>query len=68
MDIDRCGDGTPWGCGRHLTPGTGVHLVMNAATPVNVMDNGHRMFHPECFQQVAPLTQPYSRRLASHGA
>lgn len=47
-DYDRCGWGLPWGCKEHLMPGDDVSLVLNAADPVDVIDNGHRLFHTAC--------------------
>lgn len=68
MDMDRCGHGTPWGCGEHLPVSGPVKILVHAVTPISVVDNGHRMFHPGCFEEVAPMATPYSHRLTSHGA
>lgn len=70
-DYDRCGWGTPWGCKEYLPEAGPGRLVCNAAQPDNANDNGHRLFHLECFEEVqvhvSPRQATTSLRLAHHG-
>lgn len=47
-EYDRCGWGTPWGCKQTIELGQDVGLVMNACSPQDFIDNGHRLFHMAC--------------------
>lgn len=65
VDWDRCGWGTEWGCGEFLNLGDDAALVLNAAEPEGVFDNGHRLFHSACLPAEARPTHESRRRLAA---
>lgn len=49
--LDRCGLGTPWGCGEQVTDP--AHILMHGRTPIAAQgvtcgDSGHVMFHAKC--------------------
>lgn len=65
VDYDRCGWGTEWGCGEFLNLGDDAALVLNAAEPEGVFDNGHRLFHTACLPAEARPTYESRRQLAA---
>jgi len=65
-DYDRCGWGTDWGCKEFIQHDADVSLVLNAAEPEGVLDNGHRLFHSACLPaEAVPLNR---RKLQEIGA
>lgn len=47
-DYDRCGWGTSWGCKLEIDLGSEVSIVLDAAEPEDLLDNGHRLCHTGC--------------------
>ena len=65
-DYDRCGWGTAWGCKEFLDLDADVSIVLNAADPEDVFDNGHRLFHTTCLP-VSAVSPPKRRTLMDIG-
>lgn len=61
-NYDRCGWGTEHGCKEHIKT-SDVILVLNAAAPEDIFDNGHRMYHTRCAPQgLVTLAESRARR------
>lgn len=57
--IDRCGHGTPYGCGAVILHD--AHMIEHAVevSQFDTFDNRHRLFHAECCPcRIPGLTRP----------
>lgn len=52
-EYDRCGWSTEWGCKQEIDLGDEAAIVLDACSPEDIFDNGHRLFHSACLPSAA---------------